>query len=256
MVGPSPKEKSSELKLAAAREKSPAKLTPTMLRGQALKSLENVDSSKILENVPNNNKLSDMLTACVPDARDSTFQKPDKVQNGPTKFFDGSISVVNNVDTTTSSKGTMPSVKTADSAMMNSAIHPPTQKKRAFQMSAHEVYLELDDDFYPNGLASNPLVESREKLDKSLVDVAPVSSMTVPPVMLAPQPSSTLDKVVPPKELYSAPPVFSFDSKNVNKFPPITFSSSSPVASEPSGPKFGAFSDPKLDSSSRWNYGS
>lgn len=302
-LAPSPKEKSSELKLAAAREKSPAKLTPTMLRGQALKSLENVDSSKILENVPNNNKLSDMLTACVPDARDSTFQKPDKVQNGPTKFFDGSISVVNNVDTTTSSKGTMPSVKTADSAMMNSAIHPPTQKKRAFQMSAHEVYLELDDDFYPNGLASNPLVESREKLDKSLVDgkmetvavesvkaekpsissekspsssvlnkssyaetsethvvaeknpsftfpVAPVSSMTVPPVVLAPQPSSTLDKVVPPKELYSAPPVFSFDSKNVNKFPPITFSSSSPVASEPSGPKFGAFSDPKLDSSS------
>ena len=43
-LAPSPKEKSSQLKLAAAKEKSPAKLLPSMLRGQGLKSLENVDS--------------------------------------------------------------------------------------------------------------------------------------------------------------------------------------------------------------------
>ena len=106
---------------------------------------------------------------------------------------------------------------------------------------------------------SNPLIESREKLDKPLVDhketsavesvkaaerpsissekslfssmlnkssdaetsgthvapVAPVSSMTVQPVGLASQPSSTFDTVVPLKELNAAPPVFSFDSKDV-----------------------------------------
>ena len=61
-LAPSLKEKSSELKLAAANEKSPAKLSSSMLRGQALKSLENVDSSKILESVPDNSMMSDMLT--------------------------------------------------------------------------------------------------------------------------------------------------------------------------------------------------
>ena len=47
-LAPSPKEKSSQLKLAAAKEKekSPAKLSPSMLRGQALKSLESVPSVK------------------------------------------------------------------------------------------------------------------------------------------------------------------------------------------------------------------
>ena len=72
--------------------------------------------------------------------------------------------------------------------------------------------------------------------------VAPVSSMTVQPVGLASQPSSTFDTVVVPlKELNAAPPppVFSFDSKDVKKAPPFTFS------------KFGVFSEPKPESSSR-----
>lgn len=136
---PPRKEKSSVLKLSTAREKSPAKLTPTMLHGQALKSLENLDSSKILENVQDNNKISDVLTACVPDAQDSTFQKPDKVENGPTKVFDGTVSIVKNVETAFSSNDMVPSVKTADNSMKYSSIHPPPQKKQAFQMSAHEV---------------------------------------------------------------------------------------------------------------------
>ena len=114
-----------------------------MLRGQALKSLENVDSSKIQESVPDNSKMSDMLTTCVPDTRETTFQKPYKVENGPTKLFDGSKSVVNNVDSTASSKDVVPSVKNTDYAMKNSVIHSPTQKKWAFQTSVHEVYLFL-----------------------------------------------------------------------------------------------------------------
>ena len=76
--------------------------------------------------------------------------------------------------------------------------------------------------------------------ETSGTQVAPVSSMTVQPVGLA---SSTFDTVVVPlKELNNAappPPVFSFDSKDhVKKAPPFTFS------------KFGAFSEPKPESSS------
>lgn len=150
---------------------------------------------------------------------------------------------------------------------------------------------------------SNPLIESREKLDKSLVDcketvavesvkaekpsissekspfssslkkisdaetsethvaaekntaftfpVASVSSMTEKPIGLAPQPSSTFDKVVPLKELNAASPIFGFDSKDVKKLPPFTFFSSSPAVGESSGLKFGASSEPTPESSSR-----
>ena len=81
--------------------------------------------------------------------------------------------------------------------------------------------------------------------------VAPESNMTVQPVRLASQPSSTLDTVVPLKELNAAPPVFSFDSKDVKKAPPFTFSSLPPAVGESFGLKFGAFSEPKPESSTR-----
>ena len=90
--------------------------------------------------------------------------------------------------------------------------------------------------------------------------VAPVSSMTMQPVGLASQPSSTFDTVVVPlKELNAAapppPPVFSFDSKDVKKAPPFTFSSlPTPAVGESFGLKFGAFSEPKPESSSRSVY--
>ena len=68
--------------------------------------------------------------------------------------------------------------------------------------------------------------------ETSGTQVAPVSSMTVQPVGLA---SSTFDTVVVPlKELNAAPP----PPPHVKKAPPFTFS------------KFGAFSEPKPESSS------
>ena len=84
--------------------------------------------------------------------------------------------------------------------------------------------------------------------------------MTMQPVGLASQPSSTFDTVVVPlKELNAAPPppppVFSFDSKDVKKAPPFTFSSlPTPAVGESFGLKFGAFSEPKPESSSRSVY--
>ncbi|XP_027096578.1 uncharacterized protein [Coffea arabica] len=64
-----PKEKSAESKLITAREKTPARLTTHMLRGQALKSLEHTDSLKLQQGNEDNHKLEDWSQSnslCVP----------------------------------------------------------------------------------------------------------------------------------------------------------------------------------------------
>ncbi|KAJ0044431.1 hypothetical protein Pint_05762 [Pistacia integerrima] len=161
-------------KLVSSREKSPTKLSPSMLHGPALKSLENVDSSIFLENVQDNNRSGGSLDTSLPDARDSTSQKQDKVEeNGPIKFsspFDKAVSVLNGLDAAGVVKDDVPSTKTTDSALTNSISHPCPQKKRGFQMSAQEDYLELDDDDYSNGTASTPLMKGKDKLDVPVVE--------------------------------------------------------------------------------------
>ncbi|KAL0008191.1 hypothetical protein SO802_009693 [Lithocarpus litseifolius] len=168
----SPKEKSSEFKLASVRDSSPSKLSPSMLRGKALRSLETVESPKLLENLSENNKLDSSLDTLLPDAVDITQQKQNKVEeNGPLKLVsssDISVSVVNGVDSKAPNKDTLPSIKLADSAVINSFNYPP-QKRRPFRMTAQEDYLELDDD-YSNGAAPTSLVEEREKDDVVVVE--------------------------------------------------------------------------------------
>ncbi|XP_018857851.1 nuclear pore complex protein NUP1 isoform X2 [Juglans regia] len=162
----SPKEKSSEFKVVSLRDSTPTKLSPSMLRGRALRSLETVESPRFLENVQD-----DILDTSLPDALGSTSQKQNKAENGPLKLvapLEKSVPVVKGIDYRSSNKDTLPGVKTADSVVMDSVTHPP-QKKRAFQMSAHEDYLELDDD-YPDGAAPTPLVEEREKGDASVAE--------------------------------------------------------------------------------------
>ncbi|CAO2823285.1 unnamed protein product [Amaranthus hypochondriacus] len=50
------------------------------------------------------------------------------------------------------------------------------QKKRAFQMSAHEDFLDLDDDVLANGVASSPIVESDQLVKSPIFDNAPESA--------------------------------------------------------------------------------
>ncbi|XP_028086924.1 nuclear pore complex protein NUP1 isoform X3 [Camellia sinensis] len=186
-----PKEKSSEGKIVSVREKSPSKLMPNMLRGQALRSLEDVDSSKILHNAKDNNKLEDMHNTCLPDARDTSSQKQDKVEeNGPKKFVSREMfapAVISN--TTISVKDTVIGVKTADSILTPSLTQRP-QKKQAFQMSAHEVggvaflrpcsdFLELDDEIHSNEAASIPLAEGKEILEISVAESKAAASEAV-----------------------------------------------------------------------------
>lgn len=199
----SPKEKSSEFKLASVRDSSPSKLSPSMLRGKALRSLETVESPKLLENLSENNKLDSSLDTLLPDAVDITQQKQNKVEeNGPLKLVsssDRSFSVVNGVDSKAPNKDTLPSIRFADSAVINSFNYPP-QKRRPFRMTAQEDFLELDDD-YSNGAAPASLVEEREKDDvvaERKTNFAEVVTQEKPPSLsgFKPHESSALNQKI------------------------------------------------------------
>ncbi|XP_004308563.1 PREDICTED: nuclear pore complex protein NUP1-like [Fragaria vesca subsp. vesca] len=164
----SPKEKSSEPKLLPMSDRSPTKLSPSMLRGQALKSLEDVDSSKFLENpcYKNGNNLDVSSNQLILDA---SSQKHDNVkENCPSRVLapcDNSSTVTNEVESTTERKDVMVKVKPAVSAASNTVVHPP-EKKRPFEMSAHE-YLELDDDDCSiNGHVPGSFADGRVQVDK------------------------------------------------------------------------------------------
>ncbi|XWS57109.1 hypothetical protein CRYUN_Cryun09bG0143300 [Craigia yunnanensis] len=159
-------------KLVTPEEKSPTKLSPSVLRGQALKSLENIDSLKIFEIMHDNDKLSGSHSA-LPDIRYSKSHKRDKVkENGSSTsvvLFDKSVPAVNGVDTDSLMKNNNEPVKAADSTVIKSVVKLPQQKRWAFQMSAHEDYLDLDDDDYPNGAVAATFGEGRERLDNCVM---------------------------------------------------------------------------------------
>ncbi|KAJ6433088.1 hypothetical protein OIU84_020171 [Salix udensis] len=162
--------------LVSSREKSPAKLSPSMLRGQALRSLEDVDSSKLLEIVNDNKKLDAKHNTLLPDAGESVFKMKGKIEeNGPSKSilpYDKSASAVNGMDATSSMKNGVAGVKTTAFPVMSTTVQSPQQKKRAFQMNAHEDFLEVDDDDndHLNGTASSVLAERREKIGSKLIE--------------------------------------------------------------------------------------
>lgn len=139
-----PKEKSSELKLLSVRNNSPTKLSPSMLHGPALRSLEDVDSAKYLDNVEgvrSNN------------ARDLTSQKKDKIEeNSPLKFkvpSDKSISTGDCVGSSVPTKDTV-----SGSGLQVSCVGPSLPTKCAFQMSAHEVCGFLPSSLYNMSILS------------------------------------------------------------------------------------------------------
>ncbi|MED6205907.1 hypothetical protein PIB30_022035 [Stylosanthes scabra] len=163
----SPKEKSPESRLSNVNDISPMKLSPSMLRGQALRSMETIDSSKLLENVQDN-KLDGKVGNLSPGAQKLTLQK-DKVENGPLKVN------APDVDATNPKNQVMSSGKSVDSSMINSVSYHP-QKKRAFHMSAQEDFLDLDDDAYPNGAVSS--FPSAEKETRGSIMAEKTTSVT------------------------------------------------------------------------------
>ncbi|XP_039060405.1 nuclear pore complex protein NUP1-like isoform X2 [Hibiscus syriacus] len=151
-------------------EKTPTKLSPSMICGQALKSFETVDSSKFLENMNDNDKLNGSGTALI-GFQDYLSNEHDKVQeNGSTTLValpDNPVPAVNGVDSNSLMKdNNVPSVNATDSSAIKSLVQQSQQKSRAFQMSAHEDYLDLDDDNYPNGSTH---AEGRGRLDNCVM---------------------------------------------------------------------------------------
>lgn len=148
----SPKDKSSQLKVPASMDKSPSKLSPSMLRGQALKSLEHVDSSKFVGDVQNNKMLEGSFTKIMHDAQEFTSQRQDNVkENGLLELDspygkssrkvngrDYTVPEVNGEDSMVRRKDAVPNIVTSVPASSNSLAYV-AQRKRAFRMSALEV---------------------------------------------------------------------------------------------------------------------
>nr|XP_019704859.1 nuclear pore complex protein NUP1 isoform X2 [Elaeis guineensis] len=157
---PSPNEKSSELKIID-RNESPSKLTHSMLRGRALKSMEDIDSSKFLK-VQAYDNLDIPSSSHLKSIRNSTFQKQERAgENGPSKpdvtGLQAKPEALARNKSVMSATEAKPGMKSADFAISVAAA-VPSQNKPSFQMSAPEDSLDLDDDNYnikdSSGLAS------------------------------------------------------------------------------------------------------
>ncbi|EOA32260.1 hypothetical protein CARUB_v10015521mg [Capsella rubella] len=151
--------------LVSTREKSPSKLSPSMLRGPALKSLENVEAPKFLDNLP---KKKGKLP-------DSGCQKQEKSrESGSREVLAPSEKVGGTVDGTSKTGSSQDQKALGKGAYLplTSSLeeHPP--KKRAFRMSAHEDFLDLDDD---HGAASTPFEVAEKqnvfKVEKSRINM-------------------------------------------------------------------------------------
>ncbi|KAI3816882.1 hypothetical protein L1987_10666 [Smallanthus sonchifolius] len=151
---PSPIEKNSVSTLAGMREKSPNKLSLDMLHGQALRSLEKVDSPKFL---PSSHDIQK------PVVSELTLQSKDKTEEDGLRKFPVPHNMLTSVngDMTDTLKEKTPTVGITD--LPSKVIEEP-QKKRAFQMSAPEDFFEMDDDDdnHDNGHVSLSLVENNK----------------------------------------------------------------------------------------------
>ncbi|KAJ9553808.1 hypothetical protein OSB04_017853 [Centaurea solstitialis] len=199
----SPKEKKSESTFTGTtRDKSPGKLTLNMLHGQALRSMEKVDSPKFLPS-PRDVQKSDGQHNSTREPAASRGKE--KVEENSSKKFPvprNMLAPVNG-DLTVSSKDKAP-VVIATASTSKLPAEPP-QKKRAFQMSAHEDSLELDDDIHVNGHVPFSLAENN-KPEASLVANKSVSAEVIQTPTL-PEIPKTFTEVTPvlPEKVASPP---------------------------------------------------
>ncbi|XP_077225695.1 uncharacterized protein LOC143858895 [Tasmannia lanceolata] len=179
---PSPKEKSSEFKLAMARDRSPTKLTRNMLHGRALRSMDDIESPK-LPNVQRSDSLDGLNGIPILGSGNSISQKKDRVEeNGSIKTTDVGLTSVSKADhmenAIVSVKDTVSGMRPVDSVGFGFAPNLP-RNKRGFQMSAPEDSLELDDDSYSRITASIPPAAEKEKTDSSVFGNKTVDTQAV-----------------------------------------------------------------------------
>lgn len=120
-------------KLVSTREKSPSKLSPSMLSGPALKSLQNVEVPKFLDNLPEKK-------ANLPD---SSYQKQEKTRETLSREVLALSEKTGGTVNGTSKAGSSKDQETRGKGAylpLTSSLEEHRPKKRAFRMSAHEVY--------------------------------------------------------------------------------------------------------------------
>ncbi|GJV78236.1 hypothetical protein Tco_1509820 [Tanacetum coccineum] len=166
--------------------KSPTKLTLDMLHGKALRSLEKVDSPKLLSYPHDNHKSEVQHHERLHDSRELTSKGKEKVKdNGPRKFpiTRNMISSVNG-DLSVTSKDKAP-VRINEPPLKLPA--EPPQKKRTFQISEPEddsFKIDDDDETQVNRHASLLLVEGNKEKIALAADI--VTTSTLPGVSRTP----------------------------------------------------------------------
>lgn len=129
------KPKSSDSNLVAVPLKSKFMLTPSMLHGQALRSMEDATSSELLLNAQDSYKFDS--GAGLLDTHDSTPQDQGKTdENGPVETSSPSDPVKNNSDSAVSFEASLARGRSSDD--VEKGLSQP-QNKAAFRMSALEV---------------------------------------------------------------------------------------------------------------------
>ncbi|KAI3734595.1 hypothetical protein L6452_14067 [Arctium lappa] len=193
----SPKEKKLGSTLTGMRDKSPSKLTLNMLHGQALRSLEKVDSPKFLPSPHDGQKSEGQHHDRLHDIHEPASQSKDKVEENSLRKFPIPRNMLTpvNGDSTVLLKDKAPVVITTASTSKLPA--EPPQKKRAFQMSAHEDSLELDDDIHVNGHVSFPSAENN-KPEASSVANKPVFAEVIQTPTLQEVPKTSAPAEVTP----------------------------------------------------------
>ncbi|KAJ6796506.1 nuclear pore complex protein NUP1-like [Iris pallida] len=155
---PLPTERSSKMK-TIDRDGSPSKLTPDMLHGGALRSMEEIDTSKF-------SSVQDIGTASdshLPTIRSFSSGKVDMVEeNGRSKFSTLGVKLASETNglknASTPSTDANPGRRSTYSVVSDYAA-PPQSKRPSFQMSAPEDSLELDDDDYNTTNLASPLTK-------------------------------------------------------------------------------------------------
>ncbi|KAK6790337.1 hypothetical protein RDI58_014137 [Solanum bulbocastanum] len=171
-----PKEKSSESRLAAGSDKTPKKLSPNMLFGQALKSLESLDSPKLLQSAQDSHKLENWSKVIPTSSHDSSLQKQGKIEQHRQNESINRPTVVaknNEKNSFEDAQHAQPGVETADSLDKKSSVQ--RQKKHAFRMSALEDSFEMDEDINFDKSASQ-LAEGRDKMGISSAEKKSLST--------------------------------------------------------------------------------
>ncbi|RWV92452.1 hypothetical protein GW17_00045175 [Ensete ventricosum] len=145
-LAPSPKEKSSKLKIDT--NDSPHMLSQNMLGGRALKSMEEIDTSKFL-NVQVNGSL-EAASDSHQDGYAISHKKDEAEENASIKHAVKGVQVISTASILKKPNmvGTeaKPTVTTANVAVVPGADTVFTRKKPSFQMSAPEDLDMLDDD--------------------------------------------------------------------------------------------------------------